>query len=51
MGDILLPDTPGHEIGDKESAKVAGDSFMNHDLVDPFKVVEKASHITSSEAP
>ena len=30
---------------------VPGDSFLNHDLADPFKVVEKALYITSSEYP
>ncbi|GFZ12757.1 hypothetical protein Acr_23g0011420 [Actinidia rufa] len=30
---------------------VLGDNFMNHDLADPFKVAEKALHITSSDAP
>ena len=29
--------------------KVLGDNFLNHDLVDPFKVAEKALHIISSE--
>ena len=30
---------------------VPGDSFLNHDLVEPFNVVEKALHIISSEYP
>ncbi|GFZ10787.1 hypothetical protein Acr_22g0001850 [Actinidia rufa] len=34
----------------KEST-VPGDSFRNHDLAGPFKVAEKALHITSSEQP
>ncbi|GFS38589.1 hypothetical protein Acr_00g0058470 [Actinidia rufa] len=34
----------------KESM-VPGDNFRNHDLAGPFKVAEKALHITSSEQP
>ena len=30
---------------------VLGDSFLKHDFVGPFNVVEKALHITSSEYP
>ncbi|GFY96659.1 hypothetical protein Acr_11g0009650 [Actinidia rufa] len=30
---------------------VPGDSFLNYDLTDPFRVAEKALHITSSEYP
>ena len=39
-----------HEIGDKDSM-VRGDNFLNYDLADPFKIAEKAFHITSFEYP
>ena len=57
VGGLLLPDPTTHEIGDKNflrstnESMVLGDNFLNHDLVDPFRVAKKAFHITSSNDP
>ena len=54
MGCIFLSNPTAHEVGDGESTRslkelmVLGD---NHVLAEPFKVAEKALHITSSEYP
>ena len=57
MGGVLLPDSTAHELATNSllrspnESTVLGDNFLNSDLADPFKVVEKTLHITSSEVP
>ena len=52
---MLLPDHATYKIGDllrsPNELMVLSDNFLNHDLTDPFKFVEKALHITSFEPP